>query len=254
MAKAVAKLEEAQASVPAVRENTMIALLDRIMSDPTMPMERINQAFDFYQRVSAEQARKSFDAALAAAQARFPAITKNRRVQFEGKGSGSKGTDYYHEDLAELVEKCGPILAEEGITRKWRTKNAPNEPITVTCILKHVDGHFEETTLCGPSDDSGNKNSLQRIASTITYLERYTFKSAIGVASQHDDDGKAAGIRPAETLSEDALMEVNRLLAATKSNVPIFLALFDVEAAKDMSQEQAKIAIQMLKVKAGEAQ
>jgi hypothetical protein len=216
MAKAVAKLEETPASVPAVRETgTMFALLDRIMSDPTMPMERINQAFDFYQRVAADQARKAYDAALAAAQAEFPAITKNRRVNFKAKGGGSE-TDYFHEDLAELVEKCGSILAKNGITRKWRTKNAPGEPITVTCILTHVDGHFEETTLCGPRDESGNKNSLQGIASTITYLERYTFKSAIGVASKHDDDGKASEPAP-ESIDAKQVELIKNMIKSTNS-------------------------------------
>jgi hypothetical protein len=86
----------------------------------------------------------------------------------------------------------------------------------VTCILTHVDGHFEETTLCGPRDESGNKNSLQGIASTITYLERYTFKSAIGVASKHDDDGKASEPAP-ESIDAKQVELIKNMIKSTNS-------------------------------------
>jgi hypothetical protein len=33
------------------------------------------------------------------------------------------------------------------------------------------------------------KNSLQAIASTTTYLQRYTLKLALGLSVSHDDDG-----------------------------------------------------------------
>lgn len=255
MSKAVAKVEEIHppASVSQHDGGTMVALLDRIMRDPSMPMERINQAFDFYQRVQADHARKAYDAALAAAQAEFPAISKNRHVNFKAKGGGAD-TDYYHEDLAEIVEKCGPILAKHGISRKWRTRNAPNEPITVTCVLTHVAGHFEETTLCGPRDESGNKNGLQGIASTITYLERYTFKSAIGVASKHDDDGRAAEPAP-ETIDEKQAALIRNMIKSTKSDETKFciymsqLAAKTVERIEDIPASKFEAATEALNAK-----
>lgn len=250
MSKAVAKVEEIHppAAVSQHDGGTMVALLDRIMRDPSMPMERINQAFDFYQRVQADHARKAYDAALAAAQAEFPAISKNRRVNFKAKGGGAE-TDYYHEDLAEIVEKCGPILAKHGISRKWRTRNAPNEPITVTCVLTHVAGHFEETTLCGPRDESGNKNGLQGIASTITYLERYTFKSAIGVASKHDDDGNAAGAKPAEFVSDEQIEAIQKKIVEVGADVAKFLEMGGVESISDIRADQFDRVMALLEMK-----
>lgn len=251
MAKtAVAKLEEAPTTAVAnVRDGgTMLALLDRIMGDPSMPMERINQAFDFYQRVATEQARLAFDTALAAAQAEFPPITKNRHVKFDAKGGG-KNTDYRHEDLAEIVEKCGPVLAKHGISRRWRTKNVINEPIEVTCILTHVAGHREETTLCGPRDDSGNKNSLQGTASTVTHLERYTFKSAIGMASKHDDDGNAAGAKPTMFVTDDQIEAIQKKIVEVGADVAKFLEMGGVESISDIRADQFQPAMDLLELK-----
>ena len=210
----------------------VFALLERIMTDATLPMERVNQAFDFYMRVRAYEAKLAYDAALAAAQAEFPPITKNRRVLF----TSSKGTtDYRHEDLANLIETIGPILAKHGISYKWRTVNEVNEPIVVTCILTHKAGHSEENTLRGPRDDSGNKNSLQGIASAVNYLERYTFKASVGVASRHDDDGKAGGGTPEpEAISAEQVSKLQLEIVRSNAHLEKFLRYLKIEKIDDL--------------------
>ena len=63
----------------------------------------------------------------------------------------------------------------------------------VTCRITHRDGHYEETSLFGPVDGSGNKNPIQAIGSAVTYLQRYTLKAAVGIAASQDDDAQEAG-------------------------------------------------------------
>ena len=253
-ARAVAHRGDTVPAVAGEPHNPLLAMVEQIMRDPSLPMERVHQAFEFYQKVRADDAKRAYDAAMAAAQAEFPSISKNRHVKFKSKGGGAD-TDYRHEDLAEIVEKCGPILARHGISHKWRTKNAPNEPITVTCVLTHFAGHSEENTLCGPRDESGNKNGLQGIASTVTYLERYTFKSAIGVASKHDDDGRAGGgdvadNKPAAPLVTEAqIAELQALMK--KADVPeqIILEHFQAQALNELTEPQHKTAVGKLNKK-----
>ena len=217
---------------------TVLSMLQTIMTDPTVSIERVNQAFDFYQRVEKADAKKSFDAAMALAQAEFPPIVKNRRVKFDSRKAGSSGTDYRHEDLAEIVEKCRPVLAKHGITVRWRTQNEIGQPIVVTCMLTHRAGHTEENTLCGPRDESGNKNGLQGIASTVTYLERYTFKSAAGLASAHDDDdGKAGGAAPRATIDEEQLKNLRAKMETAKVEEQIIFERFKVETLEDLTPD-----------------
>ena len=48
----------------------------------------------------------------------------------------------------------------------------------MTCQITHELGHSESVEMTAPPDDSGGKNTIQSIASTKTYLERYTLLAA----------------------------------------------------------------------------
>lgn len=156
-------------------------------------VEMYREAVALAKDMDAITARKAFGNAMAAARAEIPVIRKNRRVGFDSKRAGAGRTDYAHEDMAEIARTVDPILSKYGLHYRFRTTSEVNEPIAVTCIISHRDGHLEETTLRGARDDSGNKNSLQAIGSAVTYLQRYTLKAALGLsAAEEDDDGNAA--------------------------------------------------------------
>lgn len=149
----------------------------------------LEKLMDLQERHEKNTARRAFDAAMADLRAEDLSIAKNRAVDF----TSTKGrTNYKHEDLAEIAAVVNPAMARHGLSYRFRTTSNPNEPISVTCIISHRLGYFEENTLCAGRDDSGNKNSIQQIGSTITYLQRYTLKAALGLASAHDDDGGKA--------------------------------------------------------------
>jgi len=141
------------------------------------------------ERYEKNEARKAFDAALADAKAELPIIEKNRQVGFDSKKVGAGRTSFRHADLAEIVRVVSPILAKHGLSHRWRCSSEPNEPVVVTCVVSHRDGYFIENTLRAGRDDSGSKNPIQAMGSTITYLSRYTLMAALGLAAAEDDDG-----------------------------------------------------------------
>ena len=132
-------------------------------------------------------ARRAFDEALCAAQQEMPIIEKNRSASF-----GPGKTTYQYEDLAEVVQTVDPVLSKHGLRKSWVTSAPEGGRITVTCIIAHRAGHREETTLSAAADSSGSKNSIQALASAVTYLQRYTLKAALGLAAAVDDDGHGA--------------------------------------------------------------
>jgi hypothetical protein len=177
---------------------TPMDMLNRAVSSGAS-LEMVEKLMTLQERWEKNQARKAFDNAIAAAKAEIPNITKNREVDF----TSAKGrTNYRYEDLGEIARVVSPILARHGLSYRYRTTSVPNEPVTVTCIVSHRDGHFEENTLCACRDDSGNKNSIQAIGSTSTYLQRMTLKAALGLAVSNDDDGKQADAADAITLEQ----------------------------------------------------
>lgn len=175
---------------------TPMEMIDRALTSGAS-VETLDKLMALQERWEANQARKAFDQAIAAARAQIPPIIKNREVDFTtGKGR----TNYAYEDFAAIARTVDPILSQHGLSYRFRTaQEGPN--ITVTCILSHSGGYSETTSLTAGRDESGNKNSIQAVGSTATYLQRYTLKASLGLSVSHDDDAAAAAPEPAFDLS-----------------------------------------------------
>lgn len=153
-------------------------------------IETLTQLMNLQERWEANQARKAFDEAMAEAKAEIPVILKNKSVGYDAKNGGSR-TSYKHEDMAQIARTVDPILTSHGLSYRYRSEQEGGT-IRVTCVVSHRDGHSEEVTLSAGSDNTGNKNTIQAVGSTITYLQRYTLKAALGLAASADDDGNAS--------------------------------------------------------------
>lgn len=141
----------------------------------------------------ADEARNAFNKAMAAFKAEPIYVGKTKGVGYETKDGAFVG--YKHAELSGVVAAVGPALAKHGLSHRWDVTQTATW-VTVRCILKHADGHSEFCEMGGPPDDSGKKNKIQQIASTVSYLQRYTLKAITGVAEGGEDDdgqGGAAG-------------------------------------------------------------
>jgi hypothetical protein len=164
-------------------------ILARAVSDGAS-IEVLERLMVLQERWEANEARKAFEKAMAAASTEMPALVKNRAVKF-----GT--TSYKHEDLAEVVSAIAPVLGKHGLSHRFETTTEPGR-ITVTCIISHELGHSIRNSLSGPADISASKNAIQAIGSTITYLSRYSLKAALGLAAAHDDDGASNAVKEPE--------------------------------------------------------
>jgi hypothetical protein len=150
------------------------------------PIEHLERLMDLQERFEARESKKSFDKALAAFKANPPSIDKDKAVGY-GK------TSYTHASLPNVVNKVGSALSLHGLSASWRIAQS-NNSITVTCVLSHEAGHSEICPITAGADNSGSKNGIQAIGSTITYLQRYTLLAITGLATgEMDDDGKSGG-------------------------------------------------------------
>lgn len=171
---------------------TPMELLQNAVQSRTDP-ETLGKLLALQERWEANQARKAYDNAMADLRADLPDILKSSEVDYTHNG---KRTHYKYEDLSAVTRAIAPSMAKCGLSFRWRTKQE-NGGVIVTCIISHRDGHYEETSLQAAPDNSAGKNSIQSIGSTVTYLQRYTLKAAVGVAATHDDDGQASSMRDA---------------------------------------------------------
>lgn len=213
---------------------TPMAMLSQAVAQGAT-IEVLEKLMALSERWDANQARKAFDEAMSAAKSEIPVIHKNRHVGFDSKKQGAARTDYRHEDLAEIARTVDPILSKHGLSYRYRTTSEINQPVTVTCIVSHRGGHSEENTLTAGRDDSGNKNSIQQVGSTITYLQRYTLKAALGLAASADDDGHKS--EPVDTITQAQADTIRDTLEASGAPRDKFLKWAKVEQIEDIRAE-----------------
>jgi hypothetical protein len=176
----------------------MVSMIERVVMNPDADLDKLERMLAMKERMDAQNASRAYAAALSAARAEIPPIIKDATVDF----TSQKGrTHYKHETLAGIAKTIDPILSKHGLSYRFRTDQG-NGGVRVTCIVQHMDGHSEETSLSGSPDGSGSKNSFQAVGSAVTYLQRYTLKAALGLSAEVDDDGQEAASRQEQKRDE----------------------------------------------------
>ena len=187
--------------------------------------------------LAAEKARATFNEAVALAKAEIPVIVKNAR------GHNNKA----YANFAAYAAVVDPVIAKHGL--RYRFRSEQSDRIIVTCVLSHKDGHSEENSLAGPADNSGSKNAIQAIGSTLTYLQRYTLIQALGLAASDDDDGQKHGKTEDQlrTITEDQQAQLRDLISASGADEQRFLKLGNLDRLSDMKEADYPAALAMLK-------
>lgn len=200
----------------------------------------IEKLMELQERNERNLGRRAFDQAIAAAKAEFKPILKSGKVS-HGQGK----TSFDHETLADISNAVDGALSRYGLHYRYRVSQA--DRIVVTCIVAHKDGHSEETTLSGQPDASGAKNSIQAVGSTVTYLQRYTLKAALGLAAAADDDAKVADQRVGnENINADQWQELTGLIDRAGIDESVILTFAKVSAldflpARDFDKIKKKL-------------
>lgn len=210
----------------------------------------VEKLLALHERWEASRARKAFDAAISEAKAKIPPIIKNRKVDFT---SARGRTNYQHEDLAEIARTVDPILAEHGLSYRFRTEQKDGK-VRVTCIVSHRDGYTEENSLEAGYDTSGNKNDIQAIGSTTTYLQRYTLKAALGLSASHDDDGGRHNqtVEDTKPISSEQVAELRRVIDETGTDIVRFCRFHRIDALPDLPASQFAKAVASVRRAAAE--
>ena len=163
-------------------ETAMHPMVSMAMEKGNFSPETLSQLLDVQKDWEANEAKKLFNSAFTQMQRSLPVIPRTK-----------KGHNSNYAPLDVSVSLVRPCLDNHGFSFRHSVSQEGGQ-ITVECILAHEAGHSERSVMTGSPDGSGNKNSIQSIGSTRTYLKRYTFEDVIGIATGdgHDDDGQAS--------------------------------------------------------------
>lgn len=209
MSEAVAKIEP-DAPVAQSDGAVILTMIDRLLARPDVPVEKLEQMFALHQKVQAEAARRAYLSAFAELQSSLPAATRS------GKGHNQKSYARY-EDVANALREP---FSTHGFSH-WFSIDQTGDKVKVTTFLGHAGGHVESSSLIVPLDISGGKTPMHALGSSVSYGKRYGLLTVTGIATEDDDDGKAAGA--GAFITEDQQASLRKLLDDTGSDVGQFL-------------------------------
>ena len=147
--------------------------------DKDLDVSKLERLLEMKKAWDTDQARKAFFIALAKFQSEIPEIRKSKSVAFNE-------VKYNYAPLSDVVRQIKDTCRDCGLSYRWEI-NDTKEEIKVTCLVTHIDGHSEQTTMTATPDDSGKKNKIQQRGSAIEYLKRYTLIGALGLSTTDSD-------------------------------------------------------------------
>lgn len=171
---------------PIDAETSVMEVINRAATDPNVDVEKMERLLDMYERISERQAKADFHAALAQMQPELPVITEKGEIK-HGKQLISKYALF--EDIQKAIR---PVLTEHGFALSFRLGRLEDK-VAVTAILSHTAGHSEQTTIELDRDQSGSKNLVQAVGSSVSYGKRYATEAILNIVTEgQDDDGEKA--------------------------------------------------------------
>jgi hypothetical protein len=227
------------------RQATPVTLLN-LAIDQGADLDRLEKLMALQEKWEKLQAQKAYTVAMAGFKKNPPSIGKDKHVHY----STAKGpTDYRHASLGNVTSKINAALGEHGLSAAWTIDQGDKGSITVTCVITHVMGHSESTSLTAFPDDSGGKNTIQAVGSTISYLQRYTLLSLTGLASQdQDDDGSGATV---VYIDDKMLSTITDLINEKSVDTKKFLEYLGVESTDKIQAKDFKKAMAALRAAKG---
>lgn len=212
-------------------------------------METLERLFELKAKHDAAEAKKAFIAAMQKFQTTKPDLPRTQKVSF-GQGK----TAYNFCPLPVIEKALRDPLSVCGLSYRFENLSSENA-FGIKCVVTHKDGHSEFTQMFAPADASGNKNQIQGIGSTSTYLMRYTLIAAFALTTaDEDDDGAAQSDLPLAMLMRhnETLRDLNTLKAVL--SIKEYLAaneFYDCVGVFDSMKEEVKTALWIAPTKGG---
>ena len=158
-------------------------------------VETLERLMALKERHDATEAKKAYIKAMQQFQSMKPDMPKTAEVSF-----GAGKTAYKFCPLATMADRLKDSLTQCGLSYRFENLNRDGA-FGVRCVVTHSAGHSEGTEMFAPSDSSGNKNQIQGIGSTSTYLMRYTLIAAFALTTaDEDNDGQSHSDLPYQRL------------------------------------------------------
>ena len=187
------------------RSTNLMVVFANAAADPACNPEKMQALAAMVDKMKAEEAEVAFTEAYIDMQEELPSISAKGLIEIEGR-TGGRGQKTPYAKYDEIMRVVKPILKKHKFA--FVVVSEPNPSgvgVVVRGTLSRVHetqygkaAHVKQTIIAVPLENSGSKNNVQGIGSSLSYAKRYAAIQLLNIISHlpQDDDNDGAGPKP----------------------------------------------------------
>lgn len=198
-----------------------VAMIERILRDPTVPMERLERAVAMRERLLDRYAEGEFNEAMAAVQMEITPIARD---------SFNPHTRTRYASYFAIDKVIRPVLGRHGIRVSFNESEVDVENhVRIVAIVskgRHTERyHYDSPIITTGAKGQVNMTLTHAKASAVTYGRRYLMGMIFNLSTSDDDDGNAAGN---ELISDEQLTRLEAFARELHANFEAFCKVLKV--------------------------
>ena len=227
---------------PSDSPSTVLALIERVVLEPRVDVEKLERMIAMYERLKAKEAELAFNAAKARILKKLAGIkiVKNRSVLHEiDRGKPQRGAceAFKYAPLEEIDRHLRPLLAKEDMDLSYSNESREGGEILIRGRLTHLpSGHYVDSFMPAPPDTTGGKSNVQAVGSTNSFLRRYIACNIFNIVVVGDDDDGTGG-----TIDETQIKTILDFVKKAKVG-PKFLKYMKAQSIEEAGSLEAAVA------------
>jgi hypothetical protein len=223
---------------------SLIHVLSRAMSDPSIDVEKVERYAALYERAIAREDEIAFNHAMMQAQGEM------RHIAADANNPQTKSR---YATYAALDAKVRPIYSKHGFSISFDTGDgAPEGCIRILCFVA-LGGHSRTYHIDMPADGKGAKGGdvmtkTHATGAGVTYGRRYLLGMIFNLVIGEDNDGNDAS-DTGQFISEDQRAALVALADEVNADKARFCAYLNVDSFATIKDKDFKRAISALEAK-----
>ena len=242
------------AVVDSTRQVNPHALMELAIQNKA-PIEHVERLVALIERREAAFAEQEFNAAMSAFQSQIPVIEKKHEVR-----NKAGGLIYRHANNDDITRAIKSIESDNGLHHTFKFNKLDTGGCDTTCIVTHVGGHKESTTVTIPATKGMNTNSAQDYGIVMQYGMRYSLCGAYGITTS-DEDTDGRGGETVETINDAqvkvlraTLVKINEAGGDGQAVEEVLCTRAKIDSISELQQAHFSSACAMLNKKLNEAE
>ena len=216
-------------ALPAIAQSEVgatLAVLHKAV-ESGVDADSLSKILDMQERILDRAAAQEFADALAEFQNDCPLMQRTSTARIASKQG--QGYSYKFAALDEIAKTIQPVLHAHGLSYSWDSE-MNGAQMVVTCIVKHRNGHREQSKFTCPTESSSGMSPQQKNASALTFAKRQSLTAALGLTMTDPDTDGATD--PTAKVNADQVVKLEDALEGLEMDRSRFFKAMGVDSDK----------------------